>query len=145
MCVCVLQQAVTENQKRKEAEEKMRKAKLAKEKAEKEKEERQKRMNAGHSLNINDGKALCVWYWNCAVLLVSHWGQSNHIKEISQLKSVCQTLKEGESKVNITGHETWLIKTCLSSYEIRVGLCVRSAPERRLLCNLVCKFDLLEP
>ncbi|XP_058263850.1 protein diaphanous homolog 1 isoform X1 [Hemibagrus wyckioides] len=50
----MFQQAVTENQKRKEAEEKMRKAKLAKEKAEKEKEERQKRMNAGHSLNIND-------------------------------------------------------------------------------------------
>ncbi|MCJ8735747.1 hypothetical protein PDJAM_G00251040 [Pangasius djambal] len=50
----MFQQAVIENQKRKEAEEKMRKAKLAKEKAEKEKEERQKRMNAGHSLNIND-------------------------------------------------------------------------------------------
>lgn len=60
MCVCVLQQAVIENQKRKEAEEKMRKAKLAKEKAEKEKEERQKRMNAGTSLNINDGMALRV-------------------------------------------------------------------------------------
>ncbi|KAK3558541.1 hypothetical protein QTP86_019009, partial [Hemibagrus guttatus] len=50
----MFQQAVTENQKRKEAEEKMRRAKLAKEKAEKEKEERQKKMNAGHSLNIND-------------------------------------------------------------------------------------------
>ncbi|XP_027029138.1 protein diaphanous homolog 1 isoform X2 [Tachysurus fulvidraco] len=50
----MFQQAVSENQKRKEAEEKMRKAKLAKEKAEKEKEERQKRMNSGHSLNIND-------------------------------------------------------------------------------------------
>lgn len=56
----VFQQAVMENQKRKEAEEKMRKAKLAKEKAEKEKEERQKRMNAGHSLNINDGTDLSV-------------------------------------------------------------------------------------
>lgn len=70
--VCVLQQAVSENQKRKEAEEKMRKAKLAKEKAEKEKEERQKRMNSGHSLNINDGMALCVRFWICAVLLISH-------------------------------------------------------------------------
>lgn len=50
----MFQQAVIENQKRKEAEEKMRKAKLAKEKAEKEKEERQKRMNPGHTLNIND-------------------------------------------------------------------------------------------
>ncbi|KAI5100671.1 protein diaphanous-like 1-like [Silurus meridionalis] len=50
----MFQQAVKENQKRKEAEERMRKAKLAKEKAEKEKEERQKKMTAGHSLNIND-------------------------------------------------------------------------------------------
>ncbi|XP_066523359.1 protein diaphanous homolog 1 [Hoplias malabaricus] len=49
----MFQQAVTENQKRKESEEKMRKAKLAKEKAEKEKEERQKKMNAGQ-ININD-------------------------------------------------------------------------------------------
>lgn len=48
------QQAVMENQKRKESEEKMRKAKLAREKAEKEKEERQKKMNAGQ-ININDG------------------------------------------------------------------------------------------
>ncbi|XP_053366683.1 protein diaphanous homolog 1 [Clarias gariepinus] len=50
----MFQQAVMENQKRKEAEEKMRRAKLAKEKAEKEKEERQKKINAGHTLNIND-------------------------------------------------------------------------------------------
>ncbi|XP_055368335.1 protein diaphanous homolog 1 isoform X2 [Betta splendens] len=39
----MFQQAVMENQKRKEAEEKLKKAKLAKEKAEKEKEERQKK------------------------------------------------------------------------------------------------------
>ncbi|XP_077103381.1 protein diaphanous homolog 1 [Siphateles boraxobius] len=50
----MFQQAVKENQKRKEAEEKIRRAKLAKEKAEKEKEEKQKRMNAGQILNIND-------------------------------------------------------------------------------------------
>ncbi|XP_076861935.1 protein diaphanous homolog 1-like isoform X2 [Brachyhypopomus gauderio] len=50
----MFQQAVIENQKRKESEEKMRKAKLAREKAEKEKEERQKRTNAGQILNIND-------------------------------------------------------------------------------------------
>ncbi|KAK7137567.1 hypothetical protein R3I94_013272 [Phoxinus phoxinus] len=50
----MFQQAVKENQKRKEAEEKIRRAKLAKEKAEKEKEEKQKRMNAGEILNIND-------------------------------------------------------------------------------------------
>ncbi|KAI4899906.1 hypothetical protein NFI96_019484 [Prochilodus magdalenae] len=49
----MFQQAVIENQKRKESEEKMRKAKLAKEKAEKEKEERQKRATAGQ-ININD-------------------------------------------------------------------------------------------
>uniref|UniRef100_A0AAR2JCZ5 Diaphanous related formin 1 n=1 Tax=Pygocentrus nattereri TaxID=42514 RepID=A0AAR2JCZ5_PYGNA len=49
----MFQQAVIENQKRKESEEKMRKAKLAREKAEKEKEERQKKMNTGQ-ININD-------------------------------------------------------------------------------------------
>uniref|UniRef100_A0A8C2ETM9 Diaphanous related formin 1 n=1 Tax=Cyprinus carpio TaxID=7962 RepID=A0A8C2ETM9_CYPCA len=43
----MFQQAVKENQKRKEAEEKIRRAKLAREKAEKEKEEKQKRMNTG--------------------------------------------------------------------------------------------------
>ncbi len=48
------QQAVKENQKRKEAEEKIKKAKLAREKAEKEKEEKLKRnqlldINAGHN------------------------------------------------------------------------------------------------
>ncbi|XP_067313015.1 LOW QUALITY PROTEIN: protein diaphanous homolog 1 [Pseudorasbora parva] len=50
----MFQQAVKENQKRKEAEEKIRRAKLAREKAEKEKEEKQKRMNSGQILNIND-------------------------------------------------------------------------------------------
>lgn len=50
----MFQQAVKENQKRKEAEEKMRRAKLAREKAEKEKEEKQKRINAGQIPNIND-------------------------------------------------------------------------------------------
>uniref|UniRef100_A0A673KTH2 Protein diaphanous homolog 1-like n=2 Tax=Sinocyclocheilus rhinocerous TaxID=307959 RepID=A0A673KTH2_9TELE len=50
----MFQQAVKENQKRKEAEEKIRRAKLAREKAEKEKEEKQKRMNAGQIPNIND-------------------------------------------------------------------------------------------
>ncbi|XP_076854558.1 protein diaphanous homolog 1-like [Brachyhypopomus gauderio] len=49
----MFQQAVIENQKRKESEERMHKAKLAREKAEKEKEERQKRTNAGQILNIN--------------------------------------------------------------------------------------------
>ncbi|XP_042593653.1 LOW QUALITY PROTEIN: protein diaphanous homolog 1-like [Cyprinus carpio] len=50
-------QRVKENQKRKEAEEKIRRAKLAREKAEKEKkEEEQKRMHAGQDIpNINDG------------------------------------------------------------------------------------------
>ncbi|XP_052005619.1 protein diaphanous homolog 1-like isoform X2 [Xyrauchen texanus] len=50
----MFQQAVKENQKRKESEEKIRRAKLAREKAEKEKEEKQKRMNAGKIANIND-------------------------------------------------------------------------------------------
>ncbi|XP_049330693.1 protein diaphanous homolog 1 [Astyanax mexicanus] len=50
----MFQQAVIENQKRRETEEKMRKAKLAREKAEKEKEERQKKMSAGQILDIND-------------------------------------------------------------------------------------------
>lgn len=50
----MFQQAVKENQKRKEAEEKIRRAKLAREKAEKEKEEKQKKMSAGQILNIND-------------------------------------------------------------------------------------------
>ncbi|RXN11574.1 diaphanous -like protein [Labeo rohita] len=50
----MFQQAVKENQKRKEAEEKIRRAKLAREKAEKEKEEKQKKMNAGQIPNIND-------------------------------------------------------------------------------------------
>ncbi|XP_026095469.1 protein diaphanous homolog 1-like isoform X3 [Carassius auratus] len=50
----MFQQAAKENQKRKEAEEKIRRAKLAKEKAEKEKEEKQKRMIAGQIPNIND-------------------------------------------------------------------------------------------
>uniref|UniRef100_A0A8C2HYJ7 Diaphanous related formin 1 n=1 Tax=Cyprinus carpio TaxID=7962 RepID=A0A8C2HYJ7_CYPCA len=50
----MFQQAAKENQKRKEAEEKIRRAKLAREKAEKEKEEKQKRMNAGQIPNIND-------------------------------------------------------------------------------------------
>ncbi|XP_056327782.1 protein diaphanous homolog 1 [Danio aesculapii] len=50
----MFQQAVKENQKRKEAEEKMRRAKLAREKAEKEKEEKQKRINSGQIPNIND-------------------------------------------------------------------------------------------
>ncbi|KAG1934540.1 protein diaphanous homolog 1 isoform X2 [Pimephales promelas] len=50
----MFQQAVKENQKRKEAEEKIRRAKLAKEKAEKEKEEKQKRINEGKILNISD-------------------------------------------------------------------------------------------
>lgn len=48
------QQAVKENQKRKEAEEKTKRAKLAREKAEKEKEEKLKKsqlldINAGHN------------------------------------------------------------------------------------------------
>ncbi len=63
LCVFVLQQAVKENQKRKEAEEKIRRAKLAREKAEKEKEEKQKKMNSGQIPNINDGKdshCVCV-------------------------------------------------------------------------------------
>ncbi|XP_030649513.1 protein diaphanous homolog 1 isoform X2 [Chanos chanos] len=57
----MFQQAVVENQKRKESEEKMRKAKLAREKAEKEKEERQKKnqlldINAeGDETGIMDG------------------------------------------------------------------------------------------
>nr|XP_023698655.1 protein diaphanous homolog 1 isoform X2 [Paramormyrops kingsleyae] len=57
----MFQQAVKENQKRKEAEEKMRRAKLAKEKAEKEKEEKQKKsqlldINAdGDETGIMDG------------------------------------------------------------------------------------------
>lgn len=50
----MFKQAVAENQKRKEAEEKMRRAKLAREKAEKEKEERQKRMTTGQKQNLND-------------------------------------------------------------------------------------------
>lgn len=50
----MFQQAVKENQKRKEAEEKLRRAKLAREKAEKEKEEKQKRINSGQIPNIND-------------------------------------------------------------------------------------------
>lgn len=50
----MFQQAVKENQKRKEAEEKIRRAKLAREKAEREKEEKQKRTNAGQIPNIND-------------------------------------------------------------------------------------------
>ncbi|TRY83825.1 hypothetical protein DNTS_031965 [Danionella cerebrum] len=50
----MFQQAVKENQKRKEAEEKIKRAKLAREKAEKEKEEKQKRMNAGQIPSIND-------------------------------------------------------------------------------------------
>ncbi|XP_076880151.1 protein diaphanous homolog 1-like isoform X1 [Brachyhypopomus gauderio] len=49
----MFQQAVSENKKRKESEERMHKAKLAREKAEKEKEERQKGTNAGQILNIN--------------------------------------------------------------------------------------------
>lgn len=48
----MFQQAVKENQKRREAEEKIRKAKLAKEKAEKEKEEKAKRSQ--HQLDINE-------------------------------------------------------------------------------------------
>uniref|UniRef100_A0A3Q2QR37 Diaphanous related formin 1 n=1 Tax=Fundulus heteroclitus TaxID=8078 RepID=A0A3Q2QR37_FUNHE len=57
----MFQQAVTENQKRKEAEEKIKRAKLAREKAEKEKEEKQKRsqlpnMDAeGDETGIMDG------------------------------------------------------------------------------------------
>ncbi|XP_051514390.1 protein diaphanous homolog 1-like isoform X2 [Myxocyprinus asiaticus] len=50
----MFQQAVKENQKRKEAEEKIRRAKLMREKAEKEKEEKQKRMNAKKIPDIND-------------------------------------------------------------------------------------------
>ncbi|XP_065130921.1 protein diaphanous homolog 1 isoform X1 [Paramisgurnus dabryanus] len=50
----MFQTAVKENQKRKEAEEKIRRAKLAREKAEREKEEKQKKMSAGQIPNIND-------------------------------------------------------------------------------------------
>ncbi|XP_056625199.1 protein diaphanous homolog 1 isoform X1 [Triplophysa dalaica] len=50
----MFQQAVKENQKRKEAEEKIRRAKLAREKADREKEEKQKRTIAGQIPNIND-------------------------------------------------------------------------------------------
>ncbi|XP_057205099.1 protein diaphanous homolog 1 [Triplophysa rosa] len=50
----MFQQAVKENQKRKEAEEKIRRAKLAREKADREKEEKQKRTTAGQIPNIND-------------------------------------------------------------------------------------------
>lgn len=53
-----------ENQKRKEAEEKIKKAKLAREKAEKEKEEKLKRRQV---LDINAGKdcwiSLFIWVW----------------------------------------------------------------------------------
>lgn len=61
----ILQQAVKENQKRKEAEEKIRKAKLAREKAEKEKDEKLKRsqlpdMNAGH-----DSRLIWVFFYLC--------------------------------------------------------------------------------
>lgn len=53
-CFFIHQQAVKENQKRKEAEEKIKKAKLAREKAEKEKEEKLKRSQL---LDINAGNA----------------------------------------------------------------------------------------
>lgn len=52
-----LQQAVKDNQKRKEAEEKIKKAKLAREKAEKEKEEKLKRSKL---LDINTGHLMLV-------------------------------------------------------------------------------------
>lgn len=61
------QQAVKENQKRKEAEEKLKRAKLAREKAEKEKEEKLKKsqlldINAGHNCWIIS-VYLCVTAW----------------------------------------------------------------------------------
>lgn len=58
------QQAVKENQKRKEAEEKIKKAKLAREKAEKEKEEKLKRSQL---LDINAGNKLCILFANLSL------------------------------------------------------------------------------
>ena len=55
VCVCAAQQAVKDNQKRREAEEKMKWAKLAKEKAEKDKEEKLKK---NQLLDINSGQRI---------------------------------------------------------------------------------------
>lgn len=57
-----LQQAVKDNQKRKEAEERIKKAKLAREKAEKEKEEKLKRSKL---LDINTGHLMLVCLCLC--------------------------------------------------------------------------------
>lgn len=58
-CLFIYQQAVKENQKRKEAEEKIKKAKLAREKAEKEKEEKLKRSQL---LDINAGNKFWILF-----------------------------------------------------------------------------------
>lgn len=73
-----------DNQKRKEAEEKIKKAKLAREKAEKEKEEKLKRSKL---LDINTGHLMLVWsvcvcwckkeiWYICVFPSHSIWGQS---------------------------------------------------------------------
>jgi len=63
--VCGVQQAVKDNQKRRESEEKIRRAKLAREKADKEKEEKLKKsqnldINAGHATPPCVCVRLCV-------------------------------------------------------------------------------------
>jgi hypothetical protein len=65
------QQAVKENAKRREAEEKIKRAKLAREKADREKEEKQKR---SQQLDLNEGQSVCgrgvgqrVWVGGCFV------------------------------------------------------------------------------
>lgn len=71
------QQAVKENQKRKEAEEKIKRAKLAREKAEKEKEEKQKKaqlldINAGHSCSV----LFHYYYFTCKKEVKKEKGQT---------------------------------------------------------------------
>lgn len=93
----LLQQAVKENQKRKEAEEKIKRAKLAREKAEKEKEEKLKKnklldINAGHNcwmifnlLRMTDNESNTLRILHFVFPSDSSWGQS----ESTLLWSMC--------------------------------------------------------
>lgn len=71
-----MQQAVQENQKRKEAEEKIRRAKLAREKAEKEKEEKLKR---NQLLDITGGHNFWMIVFVCSLCMTEKDKHTPHL------------------------------------------------------------------
>lgn len=104
------QQAVKENQKRKEAEEKIKKAKLAREKAEKEKEEKLKRSQL---LDINAGNG--CWIVFADLSLTGRKGTAAPIRVCISIRLQLGAVRVHDSvSVCVCALGSWWLVVCVS-------------------------------